>query len=517
MKIIKSFVPLILLLVLYFFYSFITYKDYGISTDEPVEYKWGKELAEHIGNETKYENTIVYTYEQEPAQRRHTPVLSKYNRWYPALISVLNKPGFYERAHFINMSFFSLLLVSVYISVYLQYKKAMPAFISSAFVLMTPLLFGNAPINPKDMPFAVMYFLSISGIYISSKHLKDPFLKIIFLSFLFALTQGMRIIGFSLYFIFFIYEYLSNKKIPIFEIFIIFCVSNFFMIWWWPNLGINYLQNFYHILIDAQKYEFWDKSIFYLGQYIGVEDRPWHYLLILISVTTPLYILILFMTNLVRIKHFLNNDIVKLSWIVLGINFSLYLILHPTIYNGIRHFLYLLTFISLLAGITFYEFLNTKFPTYVKTLLILTVIVNNLLVMVAMYKIHPYEYMYFNEIVAGTKGAQKYFEVDYWNLSYKEAFEWALENNYLKDDITNYVYVCNQSEAIKYYSKIAGIKVITNWKNQVDEYVELCDYNRAYDRGYELTQNNPNLLNTITKNGIPLNYILIHQSQLSQN
>ena len=43
-----------------------------------------------------------------------------------------------------------------------------------------------------------------------------------------------------------------------------------------------------------------------------------------------------------------------------------------------------------------------------------------------MYKFHPYQYAYFN-LLAGKK-AQNNFEVDYWGLSNKQAFEFILKN-----------------------------------------------------------------------------------------
>jgi hypothetical protein len=52
-------------------------------------------------------------------------------------------------------------------------------------------------------------------------------------------------------------------------------------------------------------------------------------------------------------------------------------------------------------------------------------------------KLHPYEYVYFNELVGGFKGAYGKYETDYWVASMKEAVEW-LKTNELKDPNRTY-------------------------------------------------------------------------------
>jgi hypothetical protein len=37
-------------------------------------------------------------------------------------------------------------------------------------------------------------------------------------------------------------------------------------------------------------------------------------------------------------------------------------------------------------------------------------------------RLHPYEYIYFNELVGGVRGAFRRYELDYWATSYREGF-----------------------------------------------------------------------------------------------
>jgi len=46
---------------------------------------------------------------------------------------------------------------------------------------------------------------------------------------------------------------------------------------------------------------------------------------------------------------------------------------------------------------------------------------------IGMARLHPYEYVYFNEISGGVRGAQSRFMLDYWGLAFKQAGQ-ALRN-----------------------------------------------------------------------------------------
>jgi hypothetical protein len=42
---------------------------------------------------------------------------------------------------------------------------------------------------------------------------------------------------------------------------------------------------------------------------------------------------------------------------------------------------------------------------------------------VGIVRLHPYEYVYYNELVGGVRGAYGQFELDYWCTSYREAVQ----------------------------------------------------------------------------------------------
>lgn len=67
-----------------------------------------------------------------------------------------------------------------------------------------------------------------------------------------------------------------------------------------------------------------------------------------------------------------------------------------------------------------------------------------------MAKLHPYEYVYFNELTGYLPGASKFFETDYWGAAYIESAAWMLNSNNLIGG--GLVGICGNPYAIKYFS-----------------------------------------------------------------
>ena len=66
-----------------------------------------------------------------------------------------------------------------------------------------------------------------------------------------------------------------------------------------------------------------------------------------------------------------------------------------------------------------------------------------LLTAVDMWRLHPYEYTYFNRSFSGgLKTAAKYHETDYLGLSYQEGFAWLLANYWPKHERSILVASC---------------------------------------------------------------------------
>jgi hypothetical protein len=114
---------------------------------------------------------------------------------------------------------------------------------------------------------------------------------------------------------------------------------------------------------------------------------------------------------------------------VLGVGFLIwfplvvFLVLRPNIYDGMRHFLFMLPAVAVLAGVGAADVAGRlrRFPARL-------VLAGTGLVLLsavpAMARLHPYENVYFNWLAGPKATLSEHFETDYWFSSYREAAGW---------------------------------------------------------------------------------------------
>ena len=100
-------------------------------------------------------------------------------------------------------------------------------------------------------------------------------------------------------------------------------------------------------------------------------------------------------------------------------------ILHPVIYNGFRHFLFILPPVFIFAGICADLILEKLNKTTWRILFVAVLLFPGLIGIVLL---HPFEYVYFNSFAGGVGGAFRHYELDYWLLSNLEAVAYLNEN-----------------------------------------------------------------------------------------
>ena len=85
-------------------------------------------------------------------------------------------------------------------------------------------------------------------------------------------------------------------------------------------------------------------------------------------------------------------------------------------FTGIRHFLFVVPVFAVLAGVGFDRLLSAmeiygRAPARGALAVIAALIVWNATILV---RLHPYQYVYFNPLVGGIKGAARLYDMDYW-------------------------------------------------------------------------------------------------------
>lgn len=199
-------------------------------------------------------------------------------------------------------------------------------------------------------------------------------------------------------------------------------------------------------------------TVMFAGEVYKSDALPWYYLVWFLGITTPLPMLALASVGaivtagtLVRRpgEHANVVRVLLLLWLFFPIAYQI--VTRPNVYNGLRHFLFILPALAVLAGIgalAVLERVRVRYRTPVLGALLLLVVwpVTHLV------RLHPYQMTYYNLLVGGTGGAWQDYGADYWATSYKEGFAWlraqrrpgettvivVAANRYLLDVVENY-------------------------------------------------------------------------------
>ncbi|OGC75093.1 hypothetical protein A2547_01350 [candidate division WWE3 bacterium RIFOXYD2_FULL_43_10] len=518
---IKKHVYIIVFSIIYLALSFLLYKDFGVTYDEKVEYDAGKYLSSYLSAPTTLENTekLVNDRSDNIKYYHQLPLFSTYSRVYPALLNILNPSFYFEWFHLQNLILGLFLFIFSYSVLYLVYRDGSRAVIGPILLFFTPAVTGHIPANPKDIPFAVIFLL---GIFLISYFLKNPrnrSVEILTLGVVFGIAQSTRIVGFSLfitYFLLNLFRSVANRE-KVGETFlnstIILMLSFFIWVLSVPFLGANFFANLIYIITETAGFQTWNHEILYMGKFLSKEERPWHYLPVLLSIQLPLTILFSLASGLLlvvrkKLRYNFSHPVFVITTIVL-INFIIYFVLHPVVYNGIRHFLYLAVCLVLLAAFFLIDLYN-RLKTKHKFVLWGAVSAYLFFTLVRMIHLHPYEYIYYNELTGGLRGVDKKFESDYWGAAYKESAQRVLETVKQKGVKDLKVYACDNQFAVVYYSQFqyelvgrsrdADVIICDTFKEKLREQTEDVTYQTTFP-----------VVSEIKREGVPIHIIRAKQ------
>jgi hypothetical protein len=166
------------------------------------------------------------------------------------------------------------------------------------------------------------------------------------------------------------------------------------------------------------------------GALIYVPDMPRSYVLTLVALQMPEIFLVLGLSGTVMALYgVLQRDLpprrrAVLLLVALAAIFpiALTVALRPAMYNGIRHFIYVLPPTAVLggfAGAWLFQRLGRFRFAMIAAVAVFAIALA--LPVIEIVRLHPYQYTYFNRLAGGVAGARDGYMLDYWGLSFKEA------------------------------------------------------------------------------------------------
>jgi len=303
--------------------------------------------------------------------------------------------------------------------------------VASLFLYLSPRFFAEGHYNNKDVMAMVMILLCL-WFFIRFLETRKVGFALLF-SFFSAVSTNMRVSGL------FLFGLLGLLYL------VVLCIKKE---WSWRAvllglLIIVFFVGFYLILtpgawkapIDFLKYLFarssnfsdWPGYVFYLGA--AYRPVPWHYIPVLIALTTPPFIValvlfgfasFLFATFRRKAAELFSGSmrylLVCLIYVVVFLGFAM--IRQPILYDGWRHFYFLYGPLVLLAVFGLQELIHLLHGKW-KYLAVGAVSAQLIMMLLIVCLSHPFQFVYFNKL-AGNDPASNY-DMDYWNVSQAQA------------------------------------------------------------------------------------------------
>jgi hypothetical protein len=311
-----------------------------------------------------------------------------------------------------------------------------------------PLYYGHMFINAKDGPFAVASVVALLGIVRAFEEYPQATPATVALCGIgVGLAVGSRVMGgfavldalLPLLFIVAVRSRASAPKLALTEcgsfllaflpgIVLAYLVMG--LVWPWsvvaplnPFHAVEYFSNFF----EKPWRELFD------GQLIPVPDMPRSYVPTLGALQLPEILLALGLGGTAgalvavasRDRGGSAGHRAALLAVVLAATLPILITIaaRPAMYNGIRHFVFVMPPFAVLGGLAAAWIARRLEPLGRAALIAgaLVLFVGAASPVIAMARLHPYEYTHFNRIAGGAAGARPRFMLDYWGLSLTQA------------------------------------------------------------------------------------------------
>ena len=317
---------------------------------------------------------------------------------------------------------------------------------SLLLLALCPTFYGHMFMNPKDAPFAVAMVILLMGLVRLAEEYPQPSPRTILIVGLGAgLSIGCRILG-GLALVYAVLGFLplwieefraqgpreaTHRFAHVVYVLLPGLVFGYLvmgLIWPWSIMEAGHpfeaLTYFSHFFEKPWK-EMFD------GALVSVPDMPWSYLPTLFALQLPEVLLALLIGGVAGTLMTLSRANVpgrrKTILLMLMLAATLPLVIamvkRPALYNGIRHFIFVIPPMTVLAGAAFargMDWLGENRRSWQPAALALFAF-GLLLPLGEMIRLHPYQYTHFNHIAGTVRSADNYFMLDYWGLALKQA------------------------------------------------------------------------------------------------
>jgi len=419
-----------------------TFRDYGITWDEELQSDYGKAVFDFYasGMTDRHYDQIFNLY--------------LYGGMFDGLAAALDKftPNtIYETRHLLNAVVGLLGLWGTW-RLGRLIGGGFVGLASLVLILITPMYYGHMFNNPKDIPFAAGVIWSLY--YMCRMLMVFPKVRwplLIKTGVIFGLTLGVRVNGIMImghWGLMLVLLTITNmpdwtlhqiqKSIVrlIKVIAPVFVIAYAVMLFCWPWAQEAPILNPLRAIMEFSNFP-QDVEVLLNGVIFNSTELPWYYVPLYFFVQLPvlhIFLLLAGVFALIEIGQRLSRKGKRASiglmllTILFPVAYSVFR--HPALYDAVRHFIFILPPLCILAALVLKKIvravLDDSEPGASPALKVACVAITSVLVLVPVYsmiRLHPYEYIYLNELEGGVQNGFGIYELDYWGSSFKEAAE----------------------------------------------------------------------------------------------
>jgi len=496
----------------------LTFKQYGISNDEQVQHVYGQLLLKFYSS--GFTDQTAFTYKN----------LYLYGGFFDLVAASLEKIlpiWVWDIRHLLSAIFGFAGILAIYkVTEKLAGERA--ALLAAILLTLTGAWSGAMFTHTKDVSFgACMAWALYYTTLLSNKLDRIPLNLSIKLGIAVGFALGLRIGGaFAVIYLLLIVFVASLIQAPNLKEKMRFYGKAFIgllpaglvafalmgLCWPWALMGAD------HILIAAKSFSHFafNMNTIVDGTFVSIGEVPRTYLLDYLAIRLPevfligilsmvIIVLISLPRNFKTLKPFFQNRLPQIS-LAIAILFPLFFVLYdrPALYNGVRHFTFIIPPLAVLAGIGLSQAWD-KLSQHPKWQLSFAIAATALALNTAyiLFELKPYEYVYYNHFAGkNLKQAEHHWEADYWSSSLIDASK--MLENYLDAEQKNwpsehqgpyYVAVCAEAfQGRAYLDK--RFNITENWV-RADFFISSTHMN--CDKVL-----NGNIIGTVERLGAPL-------------
>ncbi|MCS6990999.1 MAG: glycosyltransferase [Chitinophagales bacterium] len=319
-----------------------------------------------------------------------------------------------------------------------------------ALVLLAswPQFFGHSMNNPKDIPFALGYVWSIY--YLVKMVAEVPRVTLrtwMMLTLAIAFTINIRVGGLVLLGMLLAFAggayvlmpevrrafYTEKSYIPFLRnLLVVMIVAYFGGLLFWPYGLLNPFSHPFIALREMTNFSMGIRVLFE-GRHLMSDEIPWYYIPKWIGITTPLVVLFGFaLSPLLLLRRTQARPLLVLVAFALIFPWAYTVYKSSALYDGLRQMLFLLPLIAVFAALSWQWLWNAARRPALRFAAILGFSVGLFLPLRFCVANHPNQYVYFNELIGGIRGAYGRYDTDYYMNSIRKTSEWLRHSSYFQ-------------------------------------------------------------------------------------